>query len=196
MTDLRNAMISLEREVNALKKGRGPYMQSTDMPKGKGKRKNKSHTYDIPGSSRDQEYMNREVAMDDQWPHSLETMGWTTAIPDGDEAPNTDYIKTDVINKAKHETKTSLHYDDKYDNGSNYSKDKYTQKTNRSDIKIIENKQLVPPRVERVEIYAPQKKQDNLNTEFDMTKEWNIVTSNKKTKRNLTICNKAISNNE
>lgn len=43
--------------------------------------------------------MNREVAMDDQWLHSLETMEWTTAIPDRDEAPNTDYVKTDVINK-------------------------------------------------------------------------------------------------
>lgn len=29
-----------------------------------------------------------------------------------------------------------------------------------------------------------------------MTKEWNIVTSNKKTKRNLTIRNKTTSNNE
>lgn len=60
ITDLRNATISLEIEVNALKEGREPYVQSTDMPKGKGKRKNKSHTYDIPGSSRNRKNITYE----------------------------------------------------------------------------------------------------------------------------------------
>lgn len=73
-----------------------------------------------------------------------------------------------------------------YDN--NNSSNNYVHKISRKDIKVIRNKQLVPPRTER-------KSTDykvNTNVEDDMVHEWKMVAN--KEKKRLVAQNRIISN--
>jgi len=128
------------------------------------------------------EYMKRKETVDDQWPYGPDTMDWAiSTAPDGEEI--TEVMKKDDTDKRKYDIKTRHSYDNNNDNNSN----KYVHKTGRKDIKVIENRQLVPPRMERKGTVD----KDGTNFETDMANEWKMVSN--KGNRRLVVRNRAIS---
>lgn len=156
--DLRKGMLMLEREVNALKEGNGPYVQHMKTPIAEESPKKsieKSSEYiskkrqrqsiklssleprnsgpsTFSGGSHDLEYMSCGA---EDWPP--EQMDWTTA-PSPDKEIHVEFANTNNTNgesKQAYKNKTKL----ATNSNSNLGKQ------GRKDIKITEVKQLVPP---------------------------------------------------
>lgn len=179
MNDLRKTVIRLEKTINALKEGCGPFSrQPTDVLRDKElnkrsldirseknyQRRNKANTYskiDIeigstPGCSSDKVYMQRS---EEEWPLGPGTMEWTTTSSSMSKTRVEREIVSEIdnTNKRAHMEKLNL---------VNNNND---QKPRRSDIKIIANKQLVPPRDE----YNNNSSNPNFNIN---TNEWKNIT--------------------
>lgn len=155
MDDLRRSIINLEKEVKALKEGWGPFPQQIELSSNmkndadsqpiKAEQmhiQNKRQTVDsprrhitsekspVPGCSKDLDYMQRE---EEDWPHGPGSMDWTTAPP-VEQVISADIRKRSVINVKRKRVQ---------DSGPEVATSSFVPR--RKDIKIIENRLLVPP---------------------------------------------------
>lgn len=189
ITDLRRSIINLEKEVNALKEGWGPFPQSANkphkpqearsnttsssreadctykykqQPKRSQQRRENQGKIPTPGCSRDTNYIHRKEG---EWPSGPESMDWSVAQTTEQET------RVDMVKPRETKIKEKRSQDD------DLVVVPSPHTPLRKDIKIIENKLLVPPL-----LYSAPPIEENLYSS-DKDKEWKLVPKGAKKNR-------------